>query len=84
MQKKYFNRFDPFMPIKPVKNANENIVTDTRNEMVDDFNMINLNESFKFATSHIKDGFVIMISDKSIGTNNEIGGKLLEDFVFAL
>lgn len=84
MQKKYFNKFDPFMPIKTTNKTSESIISDNKNELIDEYNKITLNESLRFTTSQIKTGFVIMLSKKSIGTTNEIGEKLLQDFIFAL
>jgi len=86
MTKRVFNRFDPFMPIKidNEEKMSSNIVESDTNVFFDEFNKSTLNESLKFRTPHINSGCTVLITKKSIGNENGLGEKLLEDFVYSL
>ena len=43
-----------------------------------------MNESLKFRTPHVKNGFTVVLSKKAIGNENGLGEKLLEDFIYSL
>ena len=43
-----------------------------------------MTESLKFRTPHVKSGFTVVLSKKSIGNENGLGEKLLEDFIYSL
>ena len=86
MTKRVFNRFDPFMPVKidnSRKLASEPLVNDSE-DFFEDFNKSALNESLKFRTPHVKNGFTVVLSKKAIGNENGLGEKLLEDFIYSL
>ncbi len=86
MTKKVFNRFDPFMPSK-IDNAkvdNANSLNNSHTDILEDFNKATLNEGLHFGIPGVKNGFVIMISKKAIGSENGLGEKLLEDFICSL
>jgi len=86
MTKKVFNRFDPFMPIKIDEGSktSSTFVENNTDEFFDDFNKSTLNESLKFRTPHIKNGFLVVLTKESIGAKNGLGEKLLEDFIYSL
>ncbi len=86
MTKRYFNRFDPFMPIKPDDNVklHQTGVENITDNFFEEYSKNSLNENLKLRTPHIKDGFVIVFSKKAIGNENELGEKLLEDFIYSL
>ena len=86
MTKKVFNRFDPFMPIKIDESPriSLNISENSRNDFFEEFNVSALSEELKFRTPNIKKGFSILITKKSIGDENGLGEKLLENFIYSL
>jgi len=84
MTKRIFNRFDPFLPVKLDSKASDFSVSETSNDIFEDFSSITLNEGLKIRTPQINKGFVVMITKKSIGSENGLGEKLLEDFVYSL
>lgn len=85
MTKKVFNRFDPFMPVKLASKVSDfNNITENSNNMFEDFSNVSLNEGLKIKTPQIKNGFIVMITKKSLGNENGLGEKLLEDFIFSL
>jgi len=86
MTKRVFNRLDPFMPIKIDENSRVSldISESSREDFFEDFISPSLNEELKFRTPSIKKGFSILITKKSIGAENVLGEKLLEDFIYSL
>ncbi len=86
MTKKFFNRFDPFMPSKfdNIKVDTTNSLNNNHADILEEFNKATLNEGLHFGMPGVKNGFVIMISKKAIGSENGLGEKLLEDFICSL
>lgn len=84
MTKRVFNRFDPFMPVKLDSKASDFNVSENSTDLFEDFSNITLNESLKFRTPQVKKGFTVMFTKKTIGNENGLGEKLLEDFIYSL
>lgn len=85
MTKKVFNRFDPFMPVKLTGQSIKSDSVDTSSdEFFEDFNKVTLNQSLKYSTPRVKNGFSVLLTSCSIGNKNGLGEKLMADFIFSL
>ena len=80
MTKKVINRFDPFMPVKVNNTTSEVNSVEVSNSGFEDFNAMSLNESLKFKMPEIIKGFTVLITKKTIGSDNKIGEDLLDNF----
>lgn len=80
--------FDPFMPIKLAnieKNKlTENISVNSSTFADSPLNFVASSDTFKMDLPAVKKGFVILLTKKSIGVENELGIKLMNDFVVSI
>ena len=80
--------YDPFMPIK-LSNMEKNRLTENISVNKSTFDDSPLNfamssDTFKLDLPSVKKGFIILLTKKSIGTENELGIKLMNDFVVSM
>lgn len=88
--KRNLNRFDPFVPVnmhnvgKTKLNTSRDIKIEgevvTRNPV----SFFTMDENFKCDMPRVKKGFVLLMTKKEIGVNNDLGSKLLQDFIFSV
>lgn len=84
------NRFDPFVPVNMTglgkRKLNDNFNMNIENEVIQDksINFFTIDDKFRASIPSIKKGFAVLLTKKEIGNKNEIGEKLLEDFIFSL
>lgn len=80
--------YDPFMPIK-LSNMEKNRLTENISVNKSTFadgplNFAMSSDTFKLDLPSVKKGFVILLTKKSIGIENELGIKLMNDFVVSM
>ena len=80
--------FDPFIPIK-LSSIEKNKLTESisvnNSTFVDSpLNFSMSSDTFKMDLPSVKKGFVVLLTKKSIGTENELGIKLMNDFVISI
>ena len=88
--KRGINRFDPFVPInmssvgKVKLNETRNVDLESGSALDGSFSFMTANDSFKVNVPCVKKGFVVVLTKKEIGCKNDLGAKLMSDFVFSL
>ena len=88
--KKNINRFDPFIPVN-MSGLGKNKLSDAGNtdfsgDFVSDasLNFFAMDDKFRVEVPSVKKGFVVLLTKREIGSKNELGERLLTDFVFSL
>ena len=80
--------YDPFMPIKlssiEKNGLVENVSVNNSTFADSSINFVASSDTFKIDLPAVKKGFVILLTKKSIGIENELGIKLMNDFVISI
>ena len=86
--KRNIRGFDPFMPIKlssiEKNGLVENVSVNNSTFADSSINFVASSDTFKIDLPAVKKGFVILLTKKSIGIENELGIKLMNDFVISI
>lgn len=86
--KRNMKRIDPFMPVKfsnalKSKTA-EKLDIDSLNFNNNPFEFMTSSDTFRIDVPTVKKGLIVLLTKKSIGTDNELGVRLMKDFVVSL
>ena len=88
--KRNLNRFDPFVPInmhgagKTKLNGSRDVKLENEIVTTNPVSFFTMGENFRCDMPRVKKGFVLAITKKEIGVSNDLGSKLLEDFIFSV